>query len=74
MFLWCDHYKKVHMAADDDYPSLFNKIAYHRIKTKPGIVVISQAGPHSWILQKDRICPLDLWDPSTISNLGDLLD
>ncbi len=62
------------MAADDNYPILFNKIAYHGIKTKPGSVVVSQADPNSWILQKDPIHPLDSWDHSAISNLGDLLD
>ncbi len=59
------------MAADDNQLILFNKIAHHRIKTKPGSVVVSQADPYSWILQKDHIRPQDSWDPSAISNLGD---
>ncbi len=47
------------MAADDIMPILFIKIACHGIKTKPGSVVVS---------------PSDSWDPSAISNLGDLSD
>ncbi len=35
------------MAADNNYPILLNKIAYHGIKTKPDSVVVSQADPHS---------------------------
>ncbi len=67
--------KIVHMAADDIWPILFNKIACHGIKTKPGSVVVSQADPHSWILQKkDPIHLSDSWDPSAISNLGGLPD
>ncbi len=62
------------MAADDNQPILFNKIDYHGIKTKPGSEVVSQADPHSWILQKDPIRPSDSWDPSAIFNLGDLPD
>ncbi len=60
------------MDADDIY--LFSKILCHGITTKPGSVVVSQADPHSWILQNDPIHPLDSWDPSEISNLGDLPD
>ncbi len=62
------------MAVVDNYPILFNKIGYHGRKTKPGSVVVSQADPHSWILQKDPIHPTDSWDPSAISNLCDLPD
>ncbi len=47
------------MAAYDNQPILFNKIAYHGIKTKQGSVVVSQADPDSWILQKD---PMSLKD------------
>ncbi len=43
------------MAAYDNWSILFSKIASHGIKTKPDSVVVSQAGPHSWILQKDHI-------------------
>ncbi len=62
--------KVLHMAADDNMPILFNKRAYHGIKTKPGIVVVSQADPHSWILQKYPTSPKESWDPSTIFNFG----
>ncbi len=41
------------------------------MKTKLGSVVVSQADPHSWILQKDPIRPSDSWDPSAISSLTD---
>ncbi len=41
---------------------------------KPGSVIVSQPDPHSWILQKDPIHPLDSWDLSTITNLEDLPD
>ncbi len=57
--MWCDYYKKN---------------SAHGIKTKPGSVVGSQADPHSWILQKDRMSLNDEWDPFTISNSGDLPD
>ncbi len=62
------------MAANDNWFIYFNKIAYHGIKSKPRSVVVSQVDPHSWILQKDLICPSDAWDPSAIFNLGDLPD
>ncbi len=62
------------MAADDNKPILFNEIIYRGLKTKPGSMVVSQADCHSWILQKDPMHPSDSWDPSAISNLGDLPD
>ncbi len=57
------------MAADDKHPILFSKIAQNEIKIKPGNVVVSQADPHRWILQKHPIRPSDSWDPSTISTI-----
>ncbi len=63
----------VHIDADDNYPILFNKIAYG-IKPKPCSVVVSQADPNSLIMHKDPIRPSDSRNPSAISNLGDLPD
>ncbi len=37
-------------------------------------MVVSQADPLSWILQKDPMNPKDQWDPSAIPNNGDLPD
>ncbi len=37
-------------------------------------VIVSQADPLSWILQKDRMNPKDEWDPSAISNCRGLPD
>ncbi len=42
------------------------------IKANYVIMVVSQAGPLSWILQKDPT--MNEWDPSVISNYGDLPD
>ncbi len=56
LYMWCTYYNKiVHMAANDKQPILFNKIAHHGIKTQPGSVVVGQADPQSWTLQKDPI-------------------
>ncbi len=56
-------------------PFLSNKIGdYHWIKIKPGSMVASQADPNSWTLQKDPIHPSDSWNPSAISNYGDMPD
>ncbi len=69
--MWCDYYKTiVNMLEWMQMTYLFSKILCHGITTKPGSVVVSQADPHSWILQNDPIHPLDSWDPSEISNLG----
>ncbi len=62
------------MAADDNKPILYSKIAFNGIKTKPGSVFVSKANQHTWILLKDSIRSSNSWDPSTISNLGDLPD
>ncbi len=43
------------MAADNNYPILFNKIDYHRIKTKPGNVVVCLTDNHTnllWLYDK----------------------
>lgn len=61
----------MHLAADDNYPIVFSNIACNGIKTKQGSVVVNQAGPHSWILQKDTMSLKDSCDPSAISNLED---
>ncbi len=37
-------------------------------------MVIGQADPLSWILQKDPMSPKDEWEPFAISNYGDLSD